>query len=149
MYLGIDFGKKRIGLALGVLMPHVAGVIDGELSSEIILGKILKICQENEVEKIIIGLPIRSQGEEGTLAGTIREFAADVAEFCQLPVYFEPEQYTSSEAERILVETDNRGDKSRIDEMAAVLLLEQFISRLESEGANSVRPDFEVRDTKL
>lgn len=149
MYLGIDFGKKRIGLALGILMPKGAGVIDGELTHETILEKIEELCAQNDVEKIIIGLPIRSQGEEGTLAGVIREFASEVVEKTKLPVYFEPEQYTSAEAERILTETDNLGDKSKIDEMAAVLLLEQFISRLEGEGEEAVRPDIEMSEEEL
>ncbi len=145
MYLGIDYGRKRIGLALGVMMPRTAGIVDGSKLEPEILAEIEKIATENEAEAIIIGLPIRSMGEEGTLAGEIRLFAEKISNQCQLPIYFEEEQYTSAEAEQILKETGDCKDKSKIDEVAAVLLLEQFISRLNNNGLGSLTPDIVPR----
>ena len=71
MYLAIDYGQKRIGLALGQIIPKGAGTIDASNTAEAILA-IAKLCKETEVEKIIIGLPLRSQGTEPL--STIKDF---------------------------------------------------------------------------
>ena len=129
MYLGIDFGKKRIGLALGQLLPKEAGVINGAQEQDRVIDQIIEICNENEVDKIIVGMPIRSQGEKGTIAPDIEKFANDLSEKSGLPIDFQPEQFTSYEAKEEL--KNNGKDYSRksgeVDELAAVLILEQYI----------------------
>lgn len=130
MYLGIDFGKKRIGLALGQALPYGAGVIDASQKEEVVFDQIIKICQENDVTGIVIGMPIRSQGEKGTLALEIESFAKKLSEKSKLDVEFEPEQFTSVEAKE---ELHNSGKKfsrksGEVDELAAVLILEQHIN---------------------
>jgi len=130
MFLGIDYGKRRIGLAIGAVLPRGFGVLKVNNSSDEVLEAVSRICQENEVTDVVIGIPLRSQGEEGTIAGEIREFGSKVGKATNLPVHYEPEQFTSVEAERVL--KSERGqikDKSKIDETAAVLLLEQFINQ--------------------
>lgn len=130
MYLAIDWGKKRIGLAVGSVIPKGAGVIDGSKKIEEILVEIEKIIKEYEAEKIIIGMPIRSGGEEGTTAGEIKEFAEKIENKTGLLVEFEPEQFTSSEAEKILLESGQQinREEGKVDELAAVLILEQFLN---------------------
>ena len=130
MLLGIDFGKKRIGLALGEVIPKGMGIIDGTKSRQYIVDEIAKICHENNVEKIIIGLPFLGSGDEGFLAADAKSFATDLISKVDLPVIFEEEQYTSSEAERILTEGGVKYDRKdgKVDEMAAVLILEQYIN---------------------
>ena len=71
-YLAIDWGKKRIGLAVGTILPQGAGVVDGAQPFEKIADKIKKVISEFKVEKIIIGLPVLNSGDEGNLAGEIR-----------------------------------------------------------------------------
>ena len=134
MYLGIDYGKKRIGLALGTLIPQGIGVIDAELTPETIYSKIKSICLENDVQGIVIGIPIRSQGEDGALVGEIRAFAAALSEMTGLPVHFEEEQFTSAEAERLLGRVNEKDRKAgKVDELAAVLILEQFLHTIETQ----------------
>lgn len=130
MFLGIDFGKKRIGLALGEAIPRGIGFIDGTKPRLTIIDEISKICKENEVLKIIIGLPFLGSGDEGFLAAEARQFGSELADKTALPVLFEEEQYTSSEAERILSEGGVKYDRKdgKVDEMAAILILEQYIN---------------------
>lgn len=130
MFLGIDFGKKRIGLAIGEVIPKGIGTIDGTLSRQNIVDEIAEICKENDVEKIVLGLPFLGSGDEGVLAVEARKFGDDLSAKTALPIVFEEEQYTSSEAERILSEGGVRYDRKdgKVDEMAAVLILEQFIN---------------------
>ncbi len=127
MYLAIDYGKKRIGLALGRVLPRGAGVIDASKKREAIIFEIKEICRQNEVEKIVIGLPFRNQGEAGTLAGEIQNFGRDLERGTELPVVFEPEQFTSAEAERLLQDQSYNRKSGKTDEMAAVLILEQYL----------------------
>jgi putative Holliday junction resolvase len=133
MYLAIDWGKKRIGLAVGSVIPKGAGVIDGAKKREEILSEIEKVAKEYEVNKVVIGLPIRSGGEEGNLANEIREFGEAVKNKLNVPVEYEPEQFTSSEAEKILEEQGHKfnRDEGKVDELAAVLILEQFLNEKE------------------
>lgn len=130
MFLGIDFGKKRIGLALGEAIPRGIGFVDGTRPLESIIDEISETCKKNEVLKIVIGLPFLGSGDEGSLAVKAREFGNELSKKTNLPVIFEEEQYTSAEAERILTEGGVKYDRKdgKVDEMAAILILEQYLN---------------------
>ncbi len=134
MYLGIDFGKKRIGLALGQLIPKGAGVIDGTKDMDEIVLAIKEICTENEVSDIVIGLPKKPSGDLGELADDIKTFAGKLEKNIGLPVHFEEEEFTSVEAEEMIRESGKRYDRKsgKTDEIAAILILEQYINHLDS-----------------
>ena len=129
MYLGIDYGKKRIGLAIGTIIPKGFGVLDAGMGNEKLANKIKEICDDNEVDTIIVGTPVRSGGEAGTIAGEIDGFVKAIENKTGLKVVLESEAYTSSEAEKILREGNVKFSREggEIDEMAAVLILEQYI----------------------
>ena len=130
-FLAIDYGEKRIGLAIGTIFPKGAGVVDGDQPMEKIVAEIAKICRDEEVEKIVVGLPIRSQGEEGRIGLKARKLAVALIEKTGLEVYFEPEQYTSELATEILKQSGKSYSRAsgKTDEMAATLILEQFINK--------------------
>lgn len=127
MYLAIDYGKKRIGLALGEILPKGSGFIDGALPLGEIIEKLKELILKHGVTGIVIGNPVRSQGEVGTLSLEIKEFGQKMKEETGLPVYYEEEQFTSQEASAILEDKKNRS-KADVDEMSAVLILEQFLN---------------------
>lgn len=130
MFLGIDFGKKRIGLALGEVLPYGAGVIDASQNQSLVIEQILDICKKNEVEKIIIGMPIRSQGEKGTIANLIEKFASDLKQKSGLPIVFEPEQFSTAEATKELISNGKKYTRKggEIDELSAIIILEQYLN---------------------
>lgn len=130
-YLGIDWGRKRIGLAVGAIYPKGAGVLDATKSFEEISTQIKKIIAENGVEKIVIGLPTLPSGDEGNLAPLVRSFGDKISAETNLPVFFEPESFTSTEATAELQEKKIKFSKEsgKVDELAAVLILEQFLSQ--------------------
>ena len=132
MFLAIDYGKKRMGLAIGKVIPKGAGMIDGTKSRQVVFDQIAKICSENEVHKIIIGLPFLGSGDEGSLVEEAREFGQNLSKELSIPVDYEEEQYTSAEAERIIAENNVKYDRKdgKVDEMAAVLILEQYINNI-------------------
>lgn len=119
--LGIDYGQKRIGLALseaGIAEP--LEVIQNLPSS---LTKILRICTDNRVEEIVIGL------SEGILGEEIKEFAAHLSPLVDLPVIFQDETLTTRTAIAKMIE----GNKSRKvrqtkkDAFAAACLLQEYL----------------------
>jgi len=127
-YLAIDYGEKRIGLATGEMIPVPFGVIENSDLDET-AGKIAEICLAEAIEKIIVGLPFYDDGGESELSNKIKSFGRVIADKTGLEVAFEIENFTSSEAERILrgKGIDFRRDKGKVDELAAALLLEQYI----------------------
>ena len=128
-------------MALGILIPRGLGVIDCNLGEEKIFDKIKAICEENEVDKIVVGLPMRSQGEIGALGEAIKSFSQRLSETINLPIYFENEQFSSSEAESLIGKIDKNTRKSgKVDELAAVLILERFLERKED-----INPDIEPK----
>lgn len=135
MYLGIDYGKKRIGLAVGSRYPRGIGTLQNPGSFDSIIKKIVGICRDYEVEEIVIGLPTRPGGEKGELASEIEIFGIALGKQAGLPVYYEEEAYTSVEAEGELISRgiDLRKEKEKIDELSAILILEQYIESKISE----------------
>lgn len=123
--LSIDYGKKRIGLAwvntdLGVVLPY------GQLlnpNSELLTQGLIKLIQEEKVEKVIIGLPIGLDGKENANTVAVRKFSEALTKAIDLPIEFVDERFTSAEADRM------GGDVSR-DEKAAMLILQAYVDRL-------------------
>lgn len=136
MYLGIDYGKKRIGLAIGSKFPRGIGILNADRDRHLVLDDIADICHEEEIEKIIIGFPERHQGEAGTLANEIKHFSQAIHNKTNLPIIFEPEAFTSTEAEEFLKKyIKEKGHVSarrdgKVDELAAILILEQYINKI-------------------
>ncbi len=130
MLLGIDYGKKRIGLALGEQYPKPFLVLENNSLDDTVI-KISKICIKNQVTKIIIGMPEnRGHGSE-SLISMIKKFASEISNKTGLEIIYEPEAYTSTEAEEFLKDHKkyDRDNKGAVDAMAATLLLEQYINK--------------------
>lgn len=135
MYLGIDYGKKRIGLALGEKFPKPFLVLQN-FGPEENVQKIADICESYEVKKIIIGMPEDRGGDSQKLIAEIHEFASDLSSLTSYAeMIFEPEAYTSTEAEEFLKDHKkyDRNDKGKVDALAATILLEQYINEQEKK----------------
>jgi putative Holliday junction resolvase len=133
IYLGIDYGRKRIGLALGQLIPKGAGVIDGTKSIDEIAAEVKDICLKNEVDTVVIGWPKKLSGEPGEITGDIKIFSENLKKKIDIPIYFEEEELTSVEAEGMLKESGQKysRESGKTDEVAAILILEQYINHLD------------------
>ena len=149
--LALDVGKARIGVAKGRFGSSLAfghGVIerfyrDGKgrkrkRSRAQVIDMIVDAVQQEDANMLVVGLPRRSDGEDSAQTQYVREFAAIVREAasvreCDVAVVFEDERFTSSIANQQLVGSGlpkhKRQDKGRIDEGAAVLILESYLQR--------------------
>jgi putative Holliday junction resolvase len=88
-----------------------------------------KLIHDHEIKEIVVGLPLRMSGAEGTQSEKIRLFAADLQKRFGLPVHFWDERLTSAEANRLLRETDLSIEKrgKAVDRMAAILILQGWM----------------------
>ena len=130
MYLGIDWGTKRIGLAAGSEIPYELATLPND---ETVFDKIKKFCSEESINKIIIGMPIFDSGDEGENAPKIKDFGNRLKKETEIPIYFEPENLTTQAALELLKESGASPEEieKKIDQTSARLILEQYIANQE------------------
>ncbi len=134
--LGIDFGERRIGLALSDPSATIAQplpTLTRRMGKRPPYAALVEIITKHDVEKIVIGLPLDLAGEETAWSEQVREFADKLQERAQKPVEFLDERMTSVQAERAVrgigLKKSEREQKERVDAAAAVLLLQTFLDR--------------------
>jgi putative Holliday junction resolvase len=129
--LGVDYGHKRIGLAVSdpgrkiafPLTTHERG--SREQDAAFFRG----VVESEEVGKIVLGLPVHLDGREGQKAQEVRAFGAWLAETTGLPVVYSDERFTTVEAESALWEAGltHKQRKVRRDRVAAQILLQAYL----------------------
>lgn len=130
--LGIDYGKKRIGLALSDIMGIMAQPFDVIESKGIKnnIEAILKIIKEKEVSCVVIGKPINMNATEGEMAEFATEFANELKKITEIKVELIDERLTTAQAERVLVEEANVSREKRKgirDKLAATFILQTYL----------------------
>lgn len=123
-YIGIDFGTKRIGVALSDESNHFALPYKVLPNSKKIIEDIKNIIADNNVTHIILGESKDYKGQDNKVMEKIRKFKTDIENNLHVPVIFEPEMLTSREAEHIQGKTD------MLDASAAALILKSYLDRL-------------------
>jgi len=125
--LGIDYGTKKVGLALtdeDGLMAFPYEVIKND---DAFLNVLTRLCEEKDVKEIVIGHSLHPSGEDNKVQEAITELIGDLTLELGLPVHLEPEQYTTKEAERI------QGKGEKVDASAAAIILNSFLGRSTSK----------------
>ena len=131
--LGLDIGERRIGVALsdpeGIIAIALT-VIERE-SEDAALKQLIALARENEVERIVIGLPRSLDGSLGKQAQAVQMFAKSLARRTELPVVTWDERLSTVAAERMLAEAGVRRGKrkKRLDSTAAALILQGYLDR--------------------
>jgi putative Holliday junction resolvase len=108
--LGLDFGTRRIGLAVSdrdARLAFPAGCLESQ-GTEKDLQALCALVEKREITRIVVGLPIHMDGRAGPEADAARAFARGVAEATGLPVEMLDERWTTLEAERALAEIGGR-----------------------------------------
>ncbi len=143
--LAVDWGERRIGLAvsdpLGILATGLPTlVVQGEAEA---VARVADTVREVEAEALIVGLPLTLAGTKGDSAVAAERFAAKLAVATGLPVHLYDERLTSMIAQRRLHETGARtkGKKGKVDEGAAVALLEGWLAKARYEARDAERED--------
>lgn len=121
--MGIDFGSKKIGVALtddsgAMAFPHAVVPNDGKF-----LSYVEKLVAERGVGELVIGHSLNNQGDPNQIHAAVEEFMMDVTLHIGIPVHLEPEQYSSRQAAQI------QGKNEKLDASAAALILDSFITK--------------------
>ena len=129
--MALDIGTKRIGIALSdyLLMLASGHSYISREPEEKAVDTIRKIAKENNVKKIVIGLPLNMDGSKGFQAKNCEDFATKISDY---EIIFEDERLTSDTAEENLRQKkiNFRKDKGLIDIESACIILEQYLSKL-------------------
>lgn len=129
--LGLDFGTKRVGAAVSDPRRLIATPLEvHERTDPAQDARHYKnLVGENEVDRIVIGLPLHTGGREGTSASKARTFGTWLVEVTGLPVVYYDERYTSSEAEDALIAIGMKRHKRKgyRDMLAAQILLQNYL----------------------
>jgi putative holliday junction resolvase len=128
--LGIDYGRVRLGLALSDEDGILASPLPALTRSPQDINEIAQLVRERSVERIVVGLPLLMDGTGGTMAAEARAFASRVAAKTSRPVDLLDERWTSSEAERAMLEGNlSRERRKQLrDGLAAVLILQAYLA---------------------
>lgn len=127
--LGIDYGGKRIGLALSDETLSLAFPFKVVLNGKTIAEELKKVCDENSVSGVVIGESRDDKGRENEIMVAVREFADILRKETGLPVFFEQEYLTSVEAHRISFFEQGRQKGKDIDAAAATLILQRYLDK--------------------
>ncbi len=130
--LGLDLGKRRIGIAVFDLPGMGARPLTTlvRVSWPCDIQRIRTIVEDRQARRIVVGLPLNMNGSEGPAAREARNFAALLSQELGLPVELHDERLTSLEAESRLKHS-SMGRKSRklvVDQIAAALILESWLA---------------------
>lgn len=126
-YLGIDYGEKRVGLATGDDEIKIASpflVLENK-SQDFLLAEIKKICDQENVGGIVVGLPLTMASETGLQAKEVLRFVDFLKNNLAAPVVVEDERFTSSMVDKLMAES---GVKDR-DAVAAMIILQSFLDK--------------------
>ncbi len=117
--LGVDFGERRIGLAIAInnLAEPLSIIEAGNLDTAV--DEIVEVCQQEKIQEIVVGLPLDSQGQLGPAAKKAKRFGQKLAKETGLKIIFWDECLTSEEALSKMVEAGRRQKKRRrLDDVA-------------------------------
>jgi putative Holliday junction resolvase len=142
--LAVDYGRKRIGLALSDEMGLTAQPIGTltRVNRQRDLSRLRDACRTRGVTHIIVGQPLHMTGEAGEMADEAARFAARLEKATGIGVELVDERLTSWEAERTVAETRSAVKRKRaaIDDVAAAVLLRDYLEkRRASRGDRSER----------
>jgi putative Holliday junction resolvase len=131
--MGIDYGRRRIGVAAsddGGMLARSVGVIDRKTHQNC-ADELFRIINTEKPAALVFGLPLGKDDEETAMSNEVREFAAEIERRATLPIHFVDESYTSKRAAELAMfrKKKARRDKSLSDRIAACLILQEYIDR--------------------
>jgi putative Holliday junction resolvase len=142
--LGIDYGEKRVGLAIS---SPVVSIAQGLPTIERVDGRdyleeLADIIKEKEVDEIVVGLPKNMNGTIGEKAEEVLQFVETLKSKFNLPVHTVDERLTTVRAHRAMTgaKMSKKGKKKRVDMIAAQFILQAYLD----QNSRSAEEDWEV-----
>ena len=141
--LAVDYGEKRIGLAvsdeLGITASPLMTLT--RRSDDETVRQIAQLASKLRVAQIVVGLPRRTDAQEGEMERKVKAFAEKLRQKVSVPVVLFDERFTTRIAEQVLLEADlsRRKRKQVRDRLAAVILLQSFLEAQRMSGWQNER----------
>ncbi|HOG17215.1 MAG TPA: Holliday junction resolvase RuvX [Syntrophales bacterium] len=139
--LGLDYGEKRIGVALSDELGLTAQPLMTlqRKSRRRDLEDLAQIIRTHGVERIVVGYPLRLDGSEGIQCEKVQRFITSLESAFGVPVVRRDETLSTRQAEEILAEAGVRREKRRelVDRIAAGLILQGYLDALRTEKAGN------------
>ena len=129
--MGLDFGKARIGVAFSDLSSTIASAdhVRKSQGEENDLNYFANLIKEKSVDKVVFGLPLKTDGAESEMSLIVRSFAEKLEKVSGVQVCFQDERLTSFEAEEYLKEAGIKWEKRKelLDKVSAQIILQNYL----------------------
>jgi putative holliday junction resolvase len=136
--LAVDYGERRIGLAVSDELGITASPLMtlARRSDDETVRQIAQLASKLRVTQIVVGLPRRTDAQEGEMERKVKAFAEKLRQAVRVPVVLFDERFTTRIAEQVLLEADlsRRKRKQVRDRLAAVILLQSFLEAQRMSG---------------
>jgi putative holliday junction resolvase len=121
--LGIDYGSKRVGLAISDESQTLARELT-ILSPKEFRQQIAELVANEGIERIVIGLPLNMSGEETQTTRNVQEFSDELQQKLSIPIEFMDERLSSVMAENL------PGGRKNVDSLAAQIILQNYLDKV-------------------
>ena len=130
-YLGIDYGTKRVGVAMSDVSGRMAFPRETIANDRALVPRLIDLIRDESVSFVVIGDSKNKDGKDNAVMQEARRFADALENALAVTVYFEPEYYSSVEARRL---SEEAGDSSGapVDAKAAAIILNRYLERSHS-----------------
>ena len=131
-FLGIDFGEKRVGLALSDRSKLIASPFKtlNYFNEKDLVSQLREIVIEKDIENFVLGLPINMKGEDTKQTEKVRNFKKSLSTL-DVPINYEDERLSSVSAKNsLMLQNIKTGyNKHEIDKTAAAIILQQYLDK--------------------
>lgn len=140
--LAIDYGKKRTGLAVTDPLQLIAGGLTTVATAEL-MSFLQAYTQKENVERIIIGMPVTVNGTPSENQARVRSFVRQLHKIMpHIPVIFYDERFTSVLAHQAMImggmKKKARQDKAKVDEISATIILQSYMESIKYKPKKSL-----------
>jgi len=129
--LGIDYGSKRVGVAESDPLRVIAQGVGTFENDAHLLSRLQEVIREHEVALVVVGMPYAADGGVGAKGKEVEEFIGKLRPLANVPIDTWDESYSSVLAHQAFVtggmKRKKRQEKRRVDEMAARLMLQEYL----------------------
>lgn len=147
--IGIDYGRKRVGVAVSDPLRIFASALETVQTAKII--EYLKKYAESEtIVRFVVGYPVNMDGRPSKAAADVDVFLKQIAKaFPEIPVTLEDERFTSVLAHRAMIDggmkASERRDKASVDKISAAIILQGYLDRTSGSPSGAAVLPSEIR----
>ncbi|MEQ1796259.1 MAG: Holliday junction resolvase RuvX [Nitrospira sp.] len=145
--LALDHGTKRIGVALSDELGWTARPLETyeRRTLDLDIAHIVDLVKTHEVGQVVLGLPLRLNGDEGLAVQAVHQFLERLAEALPVPVVTWDERLTTKDAESLLISADVGWKKRKglVDQIAAAILLQSYLEAQSPPSVQGLLPETE------